>query len=98
MAVLGKPIPRVNGRSFATGSHRFTDDIAAPQMAVGKVLLRLRSIGATLGSLDSSAVPKADAAVVAEKNFSGAAAGIYERLNRRGHGGSGYQNFRCLYQ
>ncbi|HEU0141656.1 MAG TPA: molybdopterin cofactor-binding domain-containing protein [Bryobacteraceae bacterium] len=79
--VLGKSILKVNGRSFVTGSHRFTTDVAMPEMAVGKVL-RPPSIGATLVSVDSSAVPKADATVVVEKNFAGVAAGSEEAAER----------------
>ena len=52
--VAGKPLPKVDGRAFVTGSHQYTSDIRLEGMLYGKVL-RPPSFGATLASLDDSA-------------------------------------------
>ena len=52
--VAGKPLPKVDGRAFVTGSHQYTSDIRLEGMLYGKVL-RPPSFGATLTSVDDSA-------------------------------------------
>ena len=52
--VAGKPLPKVDGRSYVTGSHQYTSDIRLDGMLYGKVL-RPPSFGATLASYDDSA-------------------------------------------
>jgi len=52
--IAGKPIPKVDGRSFVTGRHQYTTDISLPGMLYGKVF-RPPSFGATLISCDDSA-------------------------------------------
>jgi isoquinoline 1-oxidoreductase len=52
--VAGKPLPKVDGRVFVTGSHQYTSDIRLEGMLYGKVL-RPPSFGATLASCDDSA-------------------------------------------
>ena len=52
--VAGKPLPKVDGRAFVTGSHQYTSDVRLEGMLYGKVL-RPPSFGATLASCDDSA-------------------------------------------
>src|SRR5467141_2220216 len=51
--IAGKPIPKVDGRSFVTGHHQYTTDISLSGMLYGKVL-RPPSFGATLASFQQS--------------------------------------------
>jgi len=51
--VAGKPLPKVDGRAFVTGSHQYSSDISLDGMLYGKVL-RPPSFGATLASYDDS--------------------------------------------
>jgi nicotinate dehydrogenase subunit B len=53
--VCGEPIPKIDGREFVTGKHRYTRDLRLPGMLCGK-LLRPPAFGATLISVDLSAV------------------------------------------
>src|SRR5439155_8366413 len=72
--VAGKPIPKVDGRSFVTGHHQYTTDIRLPGMLYGKVL-RPPSFGATLISFrQSEAKPMTEVFVVRDGDFVGAAA------------------------
>jgi len=72
--VAGKPIPKVDGRSFVTGHHQYTTDISLPGALYGKVL-RPPSFGATLTSLDDSAAKEMkDVVVVHDGDFAGVAA------------------------
>src|SRR5260370_21765294 len=72
--VAGKPIPKVDGRSFVTGHHQYTTDISLPGMLYGKVL-RPPSFGATLISFrQSEAKPMTEVFVVRDGDFVGAAA------------------------
>jgi len=72
--VAGKPIPKVDGRSFVTGHHQYTTDISLPGMLYGKVL-RPPSFGATLASFQQSeAKPMPGVFVVRDGDFVGAAA------------------------
>jgi nicotinate dehydrogenase subunit B len=72
--IAGKPIPKVDGRSFVTGRHQYTTDFSLPGMLYGKVL-RPPSFGATLISCDDSgAKAMAGVAVVRDGDFVGVAA------------------------
>ena len=52
--VAGKPYPKIDGREFVTGEHRYTVDEVLPEMLAGKVL-RPPAFRSTLSSLDDSA-------------------------------------------
>jgi len=72
--IAGKPIPKVDGRSFVTGHHQYTTDIQLPGMLHGKVL-RPPSFGATLTSCDDTAAKAMSGVVVVrDGDFVGVAA------------------------
>ncbi|HKV63329.1 MAG TPA: molybdopterin cofactor-binding domain-containing protein [Candidatus Acidoferrum sp.] len=72
--VAGKPIRKVDGRSFVTGKHQYTPDMRLEGMLYGKVL-RPPSFGATLTSCDDSAAKAmAGVVVVRDGDFVGVAA------------------------
>src|SRR2546422_151940 len=50
--VAGTPVPKIGGRDFVTGKHKYTPDVQVPGMQHGKVL-RPAAFGATLASLDA---------------------------------------------
>ena len=73
--VMGKWVPKVNGRSIVTGSHHYTADHKLPGMLYGKVL-RPPAYGAKLESLDASGVASMPGVkVVHQGDFAGVAAG-----------------------
>lgn len=51
--VAGTPVPKLNGREFVTGGHKYTSDLARPEMQYGKVL-RPSGFRGTLASLDAA--------------------------------------------
>jgi len=72
--VAGQPLPKINGRDFVTGKHRYPSDQKLPDMLYGKVL-RPASFGATLSSLDTKEAEKIPGVVVVhDGNFVGVAA------------------------
>jgi nicotinate dehydrogenase subunit B len=72
--IAGKPIPKVDGRSFVTGHHQYTTDMWLPGMLYGRVL-RPPSFGATLTSYDDSAAKAMTGVfVVRDGDFVGVAA------------------------
>ena len=72
--IAGKPLPKVDGRAFVTGSHNYTSDIRLEGMLYGKVL-RPPSFGATLDSCDDSgAKARSGVVVVRDGDFVGVAA------------------------
>jgi nicotinate dehydrogenase subunit B len=72
--IAGKPIPKVDSRSFVTGQHQYTTDLRLPGMLYGKVL-RPPSFGATLVSFhQDEAKAKPGVFVVRDGDFVGAAA------------------------
>ena len=80
--VRGTAAKKANGRAFVTGSHQFTPDIARPGMLHGRIV-RPSAIGATLASVDDSAVKSIPgAAVVKDGEFIGVVAPT-ERAARR---------------
>jgi CO/xanthine dehydrogenase Mo-binding subunit len=52
--VAGQSVPKVDGRDFVTGKHRYPSDYILPDMLYGKVV-RPPSFGATLVSFDAHA-------------------------------------------
>ncbi len=72
--LAGASLPKVNGRSFVTGAHRYTSDMKLPGMLRGKVL-RAPAWGATLASVDiSAAAAMPGVTVVHDGAFVGVAA------------------------
>ena len=72
--VAGKPLPKVDGRAFVTGSHEFTSDIRLEGMLYGRVL-RLPSFGATPASYDDRAAKAMNGVtVLRDGDFIGVAA------------------------
>ena len=71
--VLGKAQPKVGGRDFVTGKHRYPSDQTLPGMWYGKVL-RPPAFGATLVSIDTTKAEQLGGAVVRDANFVGVAA------------------------
>ena len=72
--IAGISAPKVDGRAFVTGRHRFTSDLARPDMLVGMVL-RPPKLGAILKSLDTEqAAALPDVTIVHEGDFVGVAA------------------------
>lgn len=72
--VLGTSVPKVEGRDFVTGRHRYTSDLSRPGMLHAKVL-RPHKLGATLTSAhtaDAQAMP--DVKVVHDGEFLAVAA------------------------
>ena len=71
--VLGKSSPKVDGRDFVTGKHRYPSDKKLPEMWYGKIL-RPPSFGAALSTLDTKEAEKMGAVVVHDGDFVGVAA------------------------
>ncbi|HET7150803.1 MAG TPA: molybdopterin cofactor-binding domain-containing protein [Candidatus Acidoferrum sp.] len=72
--IAGKPLPKVDGRAFVTGSHQYASDVRPEGMLYGKVL-RPPSFGATLASYDDSAAKAMSGVVIVhDGDFIGAAA------------------------
>jgi len=71
--VAGQSVPRVDGRDFVTGQHRYPSDQKLPGMLYGKVL-RPAAFNATLVSADTKKAQQMGATVVQDGNFLGVAA------------------------
>ena len=72
--VAGQSVPKVDGRAFVTGRHRYASDVERPGMLRGKVL-RPPAFGARLASLDTSqAEAMPDVKVVRDGDFVGVVA------------------------
>jgi isoquinoline 1-oxidoreductase len=72
--VMGKPLPKVDGRDFVTGRHRYASDLKLEGMLYGKVL-RPSAFGATLVSLEAhEAKAMPGVTVVQDGDFVGVAA------------------------
>ena len=72
--VLGTSVPRPNRRELVTGTHRYPSDVVRPGMLYGKIL-RPPAFGATLESLDLTAVEAMeDVIVMRDDPFVGLAA------------------------
>lgn len=77
-SVSGRSIPKVNGRDFVTGTHRYPSDIKLPEMLYGKVL-RPASFEADLVSVDTSRAEAMDGVVVVRDGAFVAVAASSER-------------------
>ena len=76
--VAGRSLPKVDGRDFVTGRHRYPCDQTLPNMLHGKVL-RPPAFGATLSTLDTSEAEKIPGVIVVhDGNFVGVAAPTIE--------------------
>ncbi|MGB7548183.1 MAG: molybdopterin cofactor-binding domain-containing protein [Terracidiphilus sp.] len=72
--IAGTAVPKVGGRDFVTGKHKYPSDMVRPEMLFGAVL-RPDGFNATLASLDTSAAEKfSGVKVVREGDFIGVAA------------------------
>ncbi|HTT20828.1 MAG TPA: molybdopterin cofactor-binding domain-containing protein [Candidatus Sulfotelmatobacter sp.] len=71
--VAGQSVPRVDGRDFVTGRHRYPSDQKLPGMLYGKVL-RPPAFNATLVSADPKNAGQMGVTVVRDGNFVGVAA------------------------
>lgn len=71
--VAGQSAPKVDGREFVTGKHRYPSDQTLPGMLYGKVL-RPAAFDATLSSIDTQKAEQMGATVVHDGNFVGVAA------------------------
>jgi isoquinoline 1-oxidoreductase len=71
--VAGKSVPRVDGRDFVTGRHRFPSDQKLLEMLYGKVL-RPPTFNASLASADTKKATEMGVTVVQDGNFLGVAA------------------------
>jgi isoquinoline 1-oxidoreductase len=80
--VAGQPEPKVDGREFVTGKHRYPSDQKLPGMLFGKVL-RPSSFNAALVSVDTREAEKmAGVTVVHDGTFLGVAAVDEETASR----------------
>jgi len=69
--VAGKAVPKVDGRDFVTGKHKYTSDIVRSGMRHGKIV-RPSAYRATLSSLDATAAENmSDVTVVHDGDFVG---------------------------
>jgi CO/xanthine dehydrogenase Mo-binding subunit len=67
--IAGQSVPKVDGRDFVTGKHRYPSDYKVPDMLYGKVV-RPPAFGATLISVDSRAAEQMPGVtVVRDGNF-----------------------------
>jgi nicotinate dehydrogenase subunit B len=72
--VAGQPLPKVDGRDFVTGKHKYPSDQKLPEMLYGKIV-RPSSFHATLVSLDTHEAERMPGVtVVHDGNFIGVAA------------------------
>lgn len=69
--IAGTSVPKVNGRDFVTGQHKYTPDLRLPGMLVGKVL-RPPAFGAKLKAIDADeAMAMPGVTVVRDGDFIG---------------------------
>lgn len=52
--VLGRSVPKIDGRAIVTGSHRYSADLVRPGL-LHAVVLRAPSLGATVATIDEAA-------------------------------------------
>ncbi|PSR57401.1 isoquinoline 1-oxidoreductase [Adhaeribacter arboris] len=72
--IAGTSVPKVNGRDFLTGKHKYVSDLKLPGMVYGKIL-RPPAYGATLETVDASAAKAiTGVTVVHEGDFVGVTA------------------------
>jgi nicotinate dehydrogenase subunit B len=88
--VAGTAVPKVDGRDFVTGRHKYASDIKLPGMLHGKVA-RPAALGATLDTADTKAAEGMEGiTVVRDGDFVGVAAANPE-LAARGLGAIGME-------
>jgi isoquinoline 1-oxidoreductase len=75
--VAGQSVPKVDGRDFVTGKHRYPSDQKLPDGLHGKIL-RPPSFGATLLSVDTRKAEQMGVTVVRDADFVGVAAASAE--------------------
>jgi CO/xanthine dehydrogenase Mo-binding subunit len=81
-SVQGQSLPKVDGRDYVTGKHRYPSDQKLPEMLHGKIL-RPTSFGATLVSVDTHEAEQIPGVtVVHDGNFVGVAAPSAEIASR----------------
>ncbi len=72
--ISGTSVPKVNGRDFVTGQHKYTPDLRLPGMLIGKVL-RPPAFGAKLKNIDADeAMAMEGVTVVRDGDFVGVTA------------------------
>ena len=72
--IAGQALPKVDGRDFVTGKHRYPSDQKLPGMLYGKIV-RPRAFNATLVSVDTKEAERLPGVVVVrDANFVGVAA------------------------
>jgi nicotinate dehydrogenase subunit B len=72
--IAGQSAPKVDGRAFVTGKHKYTSDLKRPGMLYGKVV-RPSAFNATLVSADTKEAEALDGVtIVKDGNFIGVAA------------------------
>jgi isoquinoline 1-oxidoreductase len=80
--IAGRTEPKVDGRAFVTGEHRFASDIDRPGMLFGKVL-RPSAFGGKLASFDATAAEAlAGVKTVRDGDFAGVVAGDPETAEK----------------
>ncbi len=80
--VQGQSLPKVDGRDFVTGKHRYPSDQKLPEILHGKIL-RPTSFGAALVSIDAHEAEQIpDVTVVHDGNFAGVVAPSAEIASR----------------
>src|SRR5262249_1149066 len=80
--VAGQSLPKVDGREFVTGKHRYPSDQKLPDMMHGKIV-RPTAFNATLVSLDTKEAEQMPGVVVVhDGNFVGVAAPTVELASR----------------
>jgi CO/xanthine dehydrogenase Mo-binding subunit len=80
--IAGKAVPKVDGRSFVTGKHKYTPDLRPSGMLYGKVL-RPPSFDATITSYDDAAAKAMPGVIVVRDGDFVAAAAPTERLAQK---------------
>lgn len=72
--IAGTPVPKVNGKNFVSGKHKYVSDMVVPGMVYGKIL-RAPSYGASLASADVEKARISPAVhIVKDGNFIGVTA------------------------
>src|SRR5208337_4418113 len=72
--IAGQAVPKVDGRDFVTGKHRYPSDYKLPDMLFGKIV-RPKAFNATLISADTQEAERMpEVTVVRDGNFLGVAA------------------------
>ena len=79
--IQGQPVPKVHGREFVTGAHKYPSDQKLPGMLYGKVL-RPPAFGATLVSVSPPQQNETEVTFVRDGDFVGVAASSPEAATR----------------